>query len=154
MNQAIRILTATLTFVGTFYFSFWMVFTLMLGGRSAPWIRVPGALLLAALAGRYVWRAMGRPAAGSGQADAAVSVASLGRSVGLGALVTGAVGFVGGFFGPMLFAPDANQGPMLGIFITGPLGVVLGALGGVLFWISRRIASRSAHRQDERQEQA
>jgi len=24
--------------------------------------------------------------------------------------------------GPMLVAPEANQGPMLGIFITGPLG--------------------------------
>jgi hypothetical protein len=85
---------------------------------------------------------MGTPAAGTGSVDAAVSAAGLGRSVGLGALVTGAIGFVGGFFGPMLVAPDAHQGPMLGIFITGPLGVVLGAIGGLVSWVSRRIASR------------
>lgn len=40
----------------------------------------------------------------------------------------GFLGFVVGFFGPMILVPDANQGPMLGIFITGPLGFVLGIL--------------------------
>ncbi len=43
------------------------------------------------------------------------------------AMMAGAIGFCAGFFGPMLLAPDANQGPLLGIFITGPLGFVAGA---------------------------
>jgi hypothetical protein len=30
----------------------------------------------------------------------------------------------------MIFAPQANQGPMLGIFITGPGGFLLGLLYG------------------------
>lgn len=47
------------------------------------------------------------------------------------ALITGAVGFSAGFFGPMLLAPDANQGPLLGILITGPLGMILGGLVGL-----------------------
>ncbi len=42
----------------------------------------------------------------------------------------GLIGFAAGFFGPMLFAPDANQGPMLGIFITGPLGLLAGLVFG------------------------
>jgi hypothetical protein len=46
----------------------------------------------------------------------------------------GGIGFVGGFFGPMLFAPSANQGPMLGIFITGPGGFLLGAVAGRVRW--------------------
>jgi hypothetical protein len=46
-------------------------------------------------------------------------------------LVLGAVGLVAGFFGPVLFAPKANQGPMLGLFITGPLGLLAGLLWGV-----------------------
>jgi hypothetical protein len=46
-------------------------------------------------------------------------------------LVLGAVGLVAGFFGPMLLAPEANQGPMLGLFITGPLGLLVGLLWGV-----------------------
>jgi len=45
-------------------------------------------------------------------------------------LVLGAIGFIGGFFGPMIFTREANQGPMLGIFITGPLGFLSGAAIG------------------------
>ena len=55
-----------------------------------------------------------------------------------GALVVGGVGFVGGFFGPMIFAPDANQGPLLGLFITGPLGFLLGGAGGFAYSLVRR----------------
>ena len=141
MNQAMRIVAAALTFVATYFFSFWIVFTVVFRGSPSPWIRVPGSLLLAALAGRFVWRAMGAAAAGTDSAAATRSVAGLGRSVLLGALLTGAIGFVGGFFGPMLLDPGGNQGPMLGIFITGPLGVVLGAFGGVVFWFAKRRAS-------------
>jgi hypothetical protein len=39
---------------------------------------------------------------------------------------------VGGFFGPMILTPEANQGPMLGIFITGPLGLLVGAIAGAI----------------------
>jgi len=42
-------------------------------------------------------------------------------------IILGAVGFAAGFFGPMLFVPDANQGPMVGIFLSGPAGAALGA---------------------------
>ena len=41
-----------------------------------------------------------------------------------GAIGLGLIGLVGGFFGPLLLTPEANQGPLLGIFITGPLGVL------------------------------
>ncbi len=47
------------------------------------------------------------------------------------ALLIGAAGFALGFFGPMLLAPDANQGPLLGIFITGPLGFLVGLAWGI-----------------------
>jgi hypothetical protein len=50
----------------------------------------------------------------------------------LGAGLFGAAGFFVGFFGPLTFSPSANQGPLLGIFITGPLGVILGAVFGLL----------------------
>jgi hypothetical protein len=63
-------------------------------------------------------------------------VAPLGAVV-LGALITGAIGFCGGFFGPLIFTPGANQGPLLGLFITGPLGFVLGGIGGGIYWAAR-----------------
>jgi hypothetical protein len=50
----------------------------------------------------------------------------------LGSAVTvGLIGFALGFVGPMVLAPGANQGPMLGIFITGPLGFVAGLVWGL-----------------------
>ena len=42
----------------------------------------------------------------------------------------GLAGFLSGFFGPLALAPDANQGPLVGIFISGPGGAVLGAILG------------------------
>jgi hypothetical protein len=38
----------------------------------------------------------------------------------------------------MLATPDANQGPLLGIFITGPAGALLGAIAGYCYWLLRR----------------
>jgi hypothetical protein len=54
------------------------------------------------------------------------------------ALAVGAVGFLAGFVGPILLTPDSPQGPLLGIFITGPGGFVLGALVGLCIGLSRR----------------
>jgi hypothetical protein len=56
----------------------------------------------------------------------------------LGAVIVGGIGFSIGFVGPMIFAPEANQGPMLGIFITGPLGALAGAIGGAIFAATRK----------------
>lgn len=49
----------------------------------------------------------------------------------LWAVGLGAAGFVLGFYGPMIFAPQANQGPLLGIFITGPGGFFVGLAWGI-----------------------
>jgi hypothetical protein len=59
----------------------------------------------------------------------------------LGGFLLGGIGFVAGFFGPIILTPGANQGPLLGIFITGPLGFSLGALIG---WFCARFRRRAA----------
>ena len=50
------------------------------------------------------------------------------------ALLLGSIGFVVGFFGPMLIAvlvgSEANLGPLWGIFILGPAGAILGFFVG------------------------
>jgi len=60
--------------------------------------------------------------------------------VGFG-LFIGAIAFLIGFAGPIIVKPSANQGPLLGIFITGPIGLALGLFWGLLRAIRRRSES-------------
>jgi hypothetical protein len=118
--------------VATFFFVFWLPFSLV--------SFLPGHLLLATVGSfaaamwtvRYTWR----------RTESAGDGGPLALAFG-GALTVGAIGFVFGFFGPMIWAPDANQGPLLGIFYTGPLGFVLGGLGGLLYGLVRRRPSNA-----------
>ena len=52
------------------------------------------------------------------------------------AFLFGGIGFVAGFFGPLLIAvlvgSEASQGPLWGIFILEPGGVVLGTIVGTV----------------------
>lgn len=60
-------------------------------------------------------------------------------------LAVGGVGFLAGFFGPIIFVPEANQGPLLGIFITGPGGAALGLVLGVICRVLPLSARRRWH---------
>jgi hypothetical protein len=135
MKVMIRIVVTLISGVSTFFFVFWVASPLTLTSQPHPfsfrfplWILAVGSLLVCAVAAWYVWT------------HTASSQASLASSVLLGALVVGGIGFSAGFFGPLLFMPSgrANVGPVLGIFITGPLGFILGAAGGAaLHWYAR-----------------
>jgi hypothetical protein len=93
-------------------------------GLIARFLLAPiGSLVAAAYAARYVWQRTENSSVG-------------------GALTVGAIAFVVGFFGPMIWAPDANQGPLLGLFITGPLGFLLGGAGGLVYGLVRRQGPR------------
>jgi hypothetical protein len=61
----------------------------------------------------------------------------------LAGLVVGVVSFLAGFVGPIILRPDSNQGPLLGIFITGPAGFVLGGVGGFVWSRRGREAKRA-----------
>jgi len=50
-----------------------------------------------------------------------------------GAALFGGIGFAAGYFLPLLLAGGANQGPLLGIFITGPAGILIGAIAGLVY---------------------
>jgi hypothetical protein len=110
---------AVLAFFGSFFIVWMLMLVMPLGGHD--WLGSLVALAAAAYVLRTVW---------NGTAEGSTSVSVM---AGLGAAILGGVGFVAGFFGPMIFAPDANQGPMLGLFITGPAGVVIGAIAGAVY---------------------
>ena len=46
----------------------------------------------------------------------------------------GFISFLAGFLGPIFLKPESNLGPILGIFVTGPLGFLVGLLLGTLWW--------------------
>jgi hypothetical protein len=118
-----RAILTFLVFCGTYALVWLAGLFLPLGGAS--WIGSSLALVIALAAAGLFWSRFG---------DASRSV--LGTAA-YGALILGGIGFAAGFFGPMLLAPDANQGPMLGIFITGPGGAILGTLLGLVFGLMR-----------------
>jgi amino acid transporter len=57
--------------------------------------------------------------------------------IGFGLLV-GFVSFLAGFFGPIILMPSANQGPLLGIIYTGPIGTMVGVAWGYLRAMKRK----------------
>lgn len=56
-----------------------------------------------------------------------------------GALILGGVFFTLVFLAPMFIAKDTSQGPMIGIFIAAPIGVILGAIGGYVYASKRKV---------------
>jgi len=126
MRATIRAVMTVICSVGSFYFLYWMAFSTLFSGRTTAWVPLAGSAVCAVIVGRYVWRRTASLPQG------------LASSIVLGGVVVGAVGFVGGFVGSIIFAPDANQGPLLGLFITGPLGALVGAVGGAVVWLGRR----------------
>jgi hypothetical protein len=134
MRSTIRVLVSSIAGWATFGFVFRVPFSLILPGDRLWWVRIVGSLGCAVAVTRYVWR---RSASLSQE---------LAGSVAVGAFVVGGIGFTAGFIGPMIFAPGANQGPLLGFF-TGPLGVLLGAVGGGIYSLKRR--NRAAKSTDD-----
>ena len=126
MNLACRILVVALVVLGAYYLTFWL--SLAFVPFEAYELAAPiVALLCAAAAGRYVWMSLEPNVVGG-----------IWRTTLLWAVVAGGIGFVVGFFFPIVFLPTANQGPMLGIFFTGPLGFMLGGVAGFIHALRQR----------------
>jgi hypothetical protein len=126
MRTFLRILGTFVSAVATFYFALFLIGAILVSAHLPPWISPVVSILISIAVARFIWAHIGSPRPG------------LARSVGIGALMTGAIAFCAGFFGPIIFTPSANQGPLLGIFITGPLGLILGGIGGAFYWLIRR----------------
>lgn len=60
-----------------------------------------------------------------------ITTSNLSRRIIKSALLVGGLAFAAGFIGPILFS-NSNLGPLLGIFVTGPIGTLAGALWGIV----------------------
>lgn len=131
MRHLLSAIMGATTAVATYFYVYWVPGAQYLRGVEPRWLRSAVSLFCAALAAAFVFHR--------------IRIGPQGRieAVVLGALAVGATGFVLGFFGPLLLAPGANQGPLLGLFITGPLGVLCGAAGGWMYWDKRQRTQQS-----------
>lgn len=120
MSTPVRVALTLMVFFGSYVLG-WLVLMLLLPLGGAAFLGNLVALVAAVFAARATWFR-----------TASAAPSALGYA-GYGAAVLGSIGFAGGFFGPMIFAPEANQGPLLGIFITGPGGALLGAALGLVY---------------------
>ena len=120
MAALARYVTAALVFTAVNFFSYWMVFG-QIFPENLQGMATIAALVTALAAACMIWRAMA--ASAKGVFTTAASWAA----------IAGAIGFCGGFFGPMIFTPGANQGPLLGLFFTGPLGFIGGGICGLIY---------------------
>ncbi len=135
MKLLFRIPVTLISTVASFYFIFWVGSAVLLPVHLPHWLPILGSSLVALAVAVYVWR------------HTVFHQANLVSSVVVGALTIGGIGFSAGFFGPLLLTPASNQGPLLGIFLTGPLGFLFGAFGGALYWFVRgRPAARTPKR--------
>lgn len=124
MIQVLKPVVSLLMFLVVLFF----IRTILLITTGYPdWLSTSFSLACAALTGWYAWKLV------SGEK------VSVGASVISGALMLGSLCFIIGFLGPMAFAKDTSQGPLFGVFITGPLGVILGAIGGYVYAVRQKL---------------
>lgn len=122
MKTFIRVLATLFTLIAVYYFTFWIPFAFVPQSIRATFIPHVISLLVAIAISYFVWKKVGSSTEGL-----------ISHTLKIG-IVVGAISFILGFFGPMILAPGANQGPLLGLFITGPLGFVSGLIGGAIHW--------------------
>jgi len=122
MTFIFRLLVVLIAISATFHFIYWVPFSLF-PFVVPPVIQYIVSLLCALVIGWYIWTSS--DSWPSGLISSSIS----------GAVLIGSIGFCVGFFGPMIFTPESNQGPLLGILITGPAGFILGGIGGLLYRI-------------------
>lgn len=125
VKAIVRAILAFVVFASVYIFTYWVPFSWDLSSSRDEFLANMVSLAAGLSAGWFVWtRTRSAPA-------------GLFASMTYGAAVVGAISFSAGFFGPMLLT-DSGQGPLLGLFITGPLGAIIGAIAGGLAWARRR----------------
>ena len=123
MKTLARITLTFFAFAASYFFIYWVPFSLIPGVRNFEPIPQLSSLLISIFIGYFLWKKIG-------------SVSNdFVRYIFMGGVITGSIGFILGFIGPIILTPSSNQGPLLGIFITGPIGFLAGLIAGGIYWL-------------------
>ncbi|MEI2768614.1 MAG: multidrug ABC transporter permease [Nitrosomonas sp.] len=122
MLSFIKILASFFSFLLVLFF----ISTILTITSNLPvWLNAMISLALALLSGWFSWQLTSGQRAGK-------SIAIVG-----GASIVGGIFFTLVFLGSMAIIKDTSQGPLVGIFIATPLGVILGAIVGYQYATSK-----------------
>jgi hypothetical protein len=121
MNKTSRVILTFLSVIASYCFIFFASLAVP-GIINNPAIQIAVSLLAALSIGVFIWKTTLRISQG------------LIHYIIMGGIIIGSIGFISGFLGPMIFSPSSNLGPLLGIFITGPIGFLIGLVGGGIYW--------------------
>jgi hypothetical protein len=123
MKTITRIILTFLSFAASYFFIYWVPFSLIPGAHNIPAIPLIVSYAAAFGIGIFIWKKTGNISTG------------LFNYIILGGIIIGSIGFIIGFLGPIIFSSSSNQGPLLGIFITGPIGFLIGLVSGGIYWL-------------------
>lgn len=133
MNLFVRIFLTFFVFISVYFFVYWVPFSIIRTEAEIPISSsIPNyiSLLIAIIVAYFIWKKTGNLTNG------------LFSHILMGGIIIGGISFCAGFFGPMIVDPDANQGPLLGLFITGPIGFVVGLIAGGIFWTIKKARNK------------
>ncbi|UAM99414.1 hypothetical protein K8354_06280 [Polaribacter litorisediminis] len=123
MKTFIRIILTFISFLASYYFTFWVPFSLIPDAHNIPAIPNIISFLVGLSVAILIWKKTKNMSN------------SLSQYVILGGIIVGSIGFILGFIGPIILSPNSNQGPLLGIFVTGPISFLVGLVGGGIYWV-------------------
>ncbi len=126
MKQPLRLILTAITLIAVFIFSNVFILNILPFPKSINFLKPFISIAFAILIAKVIWNK-------TDQLKDTFATYCL-----IGALSVGGVGLLGGFIGPMIFMPESNLGPLLGIFFTGPIGFLLGFLGGWIYWAMKK----------------
>ena len=118
MIQVLKPIVSLLMFLTVLFF---ISTILTITTSYSTWLCIAFSSACASLAAWFTWKLV----AGE-KTNVTVAIIS-------GALILGGLCFTIGFLGPMAFAKDTSQGPLIGIFIAAPVGVIMGAIAGYVY---------------------
>lgn len=123
MKTAFRIILTILVFFAAYYFIYWLPLSLLPAFHKIDYLPQIISLLIAIGLSVFIWK------------KTATAANSLAVQIIKGGIIVGAIGFIIGFIGPLIFGVGGNLGPLYGIFITGPFGFLIGLIGGAINWL-------------------
>jgi hypothetical protein len=122
MKTAIRIILSLFVFVASYLFCTLAISSLLPQIRENRLLAISIPLFIAIAISVLAWKKM------------SINAARLEIYMLVWGIIIGSIGLIVGFLGPILFHWGGNQGPLLGILYTGPLGFTIGMISGAICW--------------------